>query len=63
MVERTFGWLNRSRRLSEGYKRQTGTSEALIQFAMIPLMVRRLEPTFLNHLAPPVNDPTVTQAA
>jgi putative transposase len=63
VVERTFGWLNRSRRLSKDYERRTGTSEALIQLAMIHIMVRRLEPAFQNHLTSPVGDPIVTQAA
>jgi putative transposase len=42
IVERTFGWLGRSRRLSQDYASVTQTSEAMIRVAMIPLMVRRL---------------------
>jgi len=42
VVERTFGWLNRSRRLSKDYERTTASSEAFIKVAMIHLMVRRL---------------------
>ena len=42
LVERTFGWLNRERRLSKDYERLPDTSEALIQVAMVRLMVRRL---------------------
>jgi transposase len=42
IVERTFGWLNRSRRLSKDYERTTASSEAFIKVAMIHLMVRRL---------------------
>jgi putative transposase len=45
VVERTFGWLGRYRRLSKDYERSTETSEAMIQMAMIHIMVRRLEPT------------------
>jgi len=42
IVERTFGWLNRYRRLSKDYERTTASSEAFIKVAMIHLMVRRL---------------------
>ncbi len=42
IVERTFGWLNKNRRLSKDYECLTQTSEALIQIAMIRIMVRRL---------------------
>ncbi len=42
IVERTFGWLNRYRRLSKDYEYLTATSETMIQVAMINLMVRRL---------------------
>lgn len=42
IVERTFGWLNRSRRLSKDYERTVGSSEAFVKLAMIYLMTRRL---------------------
>jgi putative transposase len=42
IVERTLGWLNRYRRLSQDYEYHTETSEAMIQVAMIHVMVRRL---------------------
>jgi putative transposase len=42
VVERTFGWLGRQRRLSKDYEFRTDTSEALIHVAMIGLMLRRL---------------------
>jgi transposase len=42
IVERTFGWLNRSRRLAKDYERTMTSSEAFIKVAMIHLMVRRL---------------------
>ena len=44
IVERTFGWLGRSRRLSKEYERTTASSEAFIKVAMIHLMARRLRP-------------------
>jgi putative transposase len=42
LVERTLGWLNRYRRLSKDYEYHTETSEAMIQVAMIHVMIRRL---------------------
>jgi len=42
VVERTFGWLGRYRRLSKDYEELPETSEAMIYAAMIHLMVRRL---------------------
>ena len=45
VVERTFGWLNKYRRLSKDYECLTDTSEAMIYTAMIRLMVRRLART------------------
>src|SRR5207237_5679115 len=42
IVERTFGWLNRSRRLSKDYERTVASSHAFVQVAMIHLMIRRL---------------------
>ena len=42
IVERTFAWLNRQRRLSKDYERRPATSEAFIYVAMIRLMVKRL---------------------
>ena len=42
VVERTFGWLGRQRRLSKDYEFLTQTSETMIRVAMIGLMARRL---------------------
>ena len=42
IVERTFGWLGRWRRLSKDYEYLTNTSETMIRIAMIGLMTRRL---------------------
>lgn len=42
VVERTFAWLNRQRRLSKDYERVPQTSEAFVYVAMIRLMVRNL---------------------
>jgi putative transposase len=42
VVERTFGWLGRYRRLSKDYEGLPESSEAMIYIAMIHLMVRRL---------------------
>ena len=42
IVERTFAWLFRYRRLSKDYEQLPETSEAMILLAMINLMSRRL---------------------
>ncbi len=42
IVERTFAWLVRNRRLVKDYERKVQTSETLIEVAMIRLMLRRL---------------------
>jgi putative transposase len=44
IVERTFGWFGRWRRLSKDYERTTESSEAFIYVAMIGVMARRLQP-------------------
>jgi putative transposase len=45
VVERTFGWLGRYRRLSKDYEQRIESSEALIRIAMIHLMLRRFSRT------------------
>lgn len=42
IVERTFAWLNRHRRLSKDYERLPENSEMAIYIAMTDLMLRRL---------------------
>lgn len=42
VVERTFAWLGRFRRLSKDYEALIESSEAMIRLAMIRFMVRRL---------------------
>jgi putative transposase len=42
VVERTFAWLGRFRRLSKDYEFLTATSEAVIYLAMTRLLLRRL---------------------
>ena len=42
IVERTFAWLGRYRRLSKDYEASTKTSETMIRLAMIRLMLGRL---------------------
>jgi putative transposase len=45
VVERTFAWLGRSRRLSKDCERLPESSEAMIRVSMVHLMLRRLRPT------------------
>ncbi|SRR5579883_204800 len=42
VVERSFGWLGRCRRLSKDYERLPAVSETFIQLAMIHLLLRRV---------------------
>jgi putative transposase len=42
VVERTFGWLGRYRRLNRDYERQARTGEVMVYVAMIRLMLARL---------------------
>jgi putative transposase len=42
VVERTFGWLGRYRRLSRDYERQATTAETMVYLDMIRLMLARL---------------------
>jgi putative transposase len=42
IVERTFAWLSRYRRLAKDYEETSASAEAWIRLAMIHLMARRL---------------------
>ena len=42
IVERSFAWLGRSRRLSKDYERRLDSSEAMIRISSIHLLLRRL---------------------
>lgn len=44
IVERTFGWLNRHRRLSKDFERLGSSTEAFIKISMINIMIHRLQP-------------------
>ena len=43
VVERTFSWFESYRRLSKDFEYRTDTSEAMIQLAMIKLMLNRIK--------------------
>lgn len=43
IVERTFAWLSKYRRLSKDYETNPRSSEAMIRLAMINLMLHRLK--------------------
>ena len=42
IVERTFGWLGRCRRLAKDYENRTRTAAAFLILALIRLMLRRI---------------------
>jgi len=44
VVERTFGWIGRYRRMSKDYETLPSSSETMIYLAMINLMIHRLSP-------------------
>jgi transposase len=45
VVERTFGWFMRSRRLSVDREKSPASSAAMVHWSMIHLMLKRLHPT------------------
>ena len=44
VVERSFAWLGRNRRLSKDYEKTTSSSAAMVKWSNIALLVRRLAP-------------------
>ncbi len=44
IVERSFAWLGRNRRLGKDYEYRVQTSEAMIDIAAVRLMLNRLAP-------------------
>ena len=44
VVERSFAWWGRNRRLSKDYEKTTSSSEATVQLANVALLLRRLTP-------------------
>ena len=44
-VERTFAWLGKCRRLSKDREKTVESSEAMVKWAMVHLMLKRLKPT------------------
>jgi len=60
VVERTFSWLMRWRRLARDYERLPETHEAMVKWAMVGLMLNRLAPPpgpKLGHPRKSANDP------
>jgi putative transposase len=56
VVERTFAWLGRARRLSKDYEKLIETSTAMVTISAIHMMVKRLEPRYFQeefHYRPP----------
>ena len=45
VVERTFGWLGRWRRLNRSYEHTLASGKAVVQVALIGIMTRRLAKT------------------
>jgi len=45
VIERTFGWLSRNRRLAKDFERLIATSTAMVVIAIIQLLARKLATT------------------
>jgi putative transposase len=58
VVERTFGWWNRERRLSKDYERLPSTTEAWVHVTMVRLMTRRLSHPTGEAASLPTAEPT-----
>jgi len=48
IVERTFAWLGRFRRMSKDYEYRVCSSVSMMYLAMMRLLLKRLEPKCLN---------------
>jgi putative transposase len=48
VVERTFAWLGRYRRLSKDYEHTPSSSEAVVKIAAIHPYLRRLDPVAVS---------------
>jgi putative transposase len=55
VVERSFAWLLRNRRLGKDYERKVQTSETLIEVAATRLVLRRLAVSVAEGIEPPPN--------
>lgn len=53
MVERSFGWLRRRRRLSKHYEERTDVAEAIVTVGAIRIMIHRLAHPNRKRLPPP----------
>lgn len=49
VVERTFAWLGRSRRLAKDYERRTDSSECMVRISAIHHLLKRLAPEPTKH--------------
>jgi putative transposase len=50
VVERTFGWLNRNRRLAKDFETTVASSQAWIYLASVQLLARRLAQDTTNRV-------------
>lgn len=48
IVERTFAWISRNRRLARDFERYTATVVAFVRLAMIRIMLRRLAAAYTS---------------